>query len=105
MESTCRIIKLRNTDLNAYEGSERILEALASKVRLAILDLMIQYDEVCTCELVPALNLSQPTITVHLNKLYDAGIIEKREIKKFTFYHIRPKYRELVETAIRLDKT
>ncbi|WP_297025992.1 helix-turn-helix transcriptional regulator [Thermoplasma sp.] len=103
MESACRIIKLRNPDLRSYERREKIVEALASKVRLAILDLMMEYDEVCTCELVPALKLSQPTVTVHLNKLYDAGIIEKREIKKFTFYHINPEYRDIVENVLRIS--
>ncbi|CAC12237.1 transcription regulator ArsR related protein [Thermoplasma acidophilum] len=102
MESSCKVIKLRSPDLSDYEDREKIVESLASKVRLAILDLMVEYGEVCTCELVPALGLSQPTITIHLSKLYEAGIIEKREVKKFTFYHINPRYSGIVESVLRL---
>ncbi len=96
----CKIISLSPYDPDDFENKAEIYEAIGSKIRLSMLYLMKKYGEVCTCELIPALNLSQPTITSHLNKLYRTGIINKREVEKFTFYSISDEYRDIVYRAL-----
>ncbi|MGC8609417.1 MAG: ArsR/SmtB family transcription factor [Thermoplasmata archaeon] len=87
-----KVISLAPFEVNDFEKEAIVYEAIGSKIRLAILYLMKKYGETYTRSLIPALNLSQPTVTSHLNKLYRAGIIKKREQEKFTFYSINEEF-------------
>ncbi len=96
----CKTISLSPYEPDDFEKEAEIYEAIGSKIRLSVLYLMRKYGEVCTCGLIPALNLSQPTITSHLNKLYRTGIINKKGVEKFTFYTISDGYRDIVYRAL-----
>ncbi|MGC8608485.1 MAG: ArsR/SmtB family transcription factor [Thermoplasmata archaeon] len=93
----CKLLSLAPLKIEDFEKEADLYEVLGSTIRLSILYLMKKYGEVCTCELIPALNLSQPTITSHLNKLYRAGIIKKREHEKFTFYSINEEFMDFLD--------
>jgi len=45
--------------------------------------------EVCVCELLPLFDISQPTLSHHLKKLRDAGIVgvERRGLWAYYFVH------------------
>ncbi|MGC8934623.1 MAG: ArsR/SmtB family transcription factor [Thermoproteota archaeon] len=99
----CRATKrIDPLNLREFENLERIVDALASKTRLAILAILLNYGEACTCDLTSALNVAQPTVTIHLQKLYDAGLIEKRESWRYTYYSISKKYAPLIKTILKL---
>lgn len=53
--------------------------ALGEPMRLQILSLIAAQprQEVCACELVETLGLSQPTVSHHLKVLYEAGLLQK----------------------------
>ena len=42
----------------------------------------------CVCELTPQLDLSQPTVSFHLKKLVQAGLIEREQRGVWAFYSI-----------------
>jgi ArsR family transcriptional regulator, arsenate/arsenite/antimonite-responsive transcriptional repressor len=44
--------------------------------------------EVCACELVESLGLSQPTISHHLKVMYEAGLLEKERRGTWIYYRI-----------------
>jgi ArsR family transcriptional regulator, arsenate/arsenite/antimonite-responsive transcriptional repressor len=44
--------------------------------------------EVCACELVEALGLSQPTISHHLKVMYEAGLLDKERRGTWIYYRI-----------------
>lgn len=44
--------------------------------------------EVCTCDIVETLEDSASTISHHLRKLEDGGLITSRQVGKFTVYTI-----------------
>ena len=53
-----------------------IAKALGDPVRLQLVDVLRKHaGKVCVCELVPLFDLSQPTVSHHLKKLRDAGIV------------------------------
>ncbi len=79
-----------------FDKTERILRALANKTSIAIVSAILKYGEACACELVPALNMSQPLVTTYLRKLYFAGILKKREHWRYAFYSINEDYRALL---------
>ncbi len=69
------------------------LKAIADPVRLRLLSLMMANPdfEACTCDLTDALGLSQPTVTHHLKKLTDAGIVfPHRREGSWTYYRVVP---------------
>jgi ArsR family transcriptional regulator len=55
-----------------------VFEALGDPVRLRLLSMIGSRagGEVCVCELTPAFDLSQPTISHHLKQLRQAGLID-----------------------------
>ena len=69
------------------------LKALADPARLRLLSLMMANDnlEACTCDLTEALHLSQPTVSHHLKKLSDAGLVfAHRRQGSWTYYRVAP---------------
>jgi ArsR family transcriptional regulator len=66
-----------------------LFRALGDPTRVKIVNALSQSDEpVCVCELVPALSVSQPTVSHHLKKLTDAGLLEREERGKWAFYSL-----------------
>ncbi len=51
------------------------LKALADPVRLRLLSLLLTREEVCTCDLAPAVGLTEATVSPHLGQLKKAGFI------------------------------
>jgi ArsR family transcriptional regulator len=45
---------------------------------------------VCSCELVPLFDLSQPTVSHHLKKLRDAGIVGSERQGLWAYYYVIP---------------
>ena len=68
------------------------LKALADPARLRLLSLLLASDgqEACTCELTEPLRLSQPTVSHHLKKLAEAGIITGERRGVWTYYSVVP---------------
>lgn len=70
---------------------ERVFRALADRARLKIVNLLAQAGEpVCVCALVPALELTQPTVSYHLKQLAEAGIVIRERRGTFAFYELAP---------------
>ena len=53
------------SDDDALEVALR-LKALADPVRVRLMSLLLAQDEVCTCDLAPAVNLTEATVSFHL---------------------------------------
>jgi ArsR family transcriptional regulator, arsenate/arsenite/antimonite-responsive transcriptional repressor len=68
------------------------LKALADPGRLRLLSLLLASDgqEACTCELTGPLGLSQPTVSHHLKKLAEAGLISGERRGVWTYYRVEP---------------
>lgn len=62
-------------------------KALSDMNRLQILE-MLSCGEMCACDIVDGLNLSQPTISHHMKILQGAGIITSEKRGKWMFYSI-----------------
>ncbi|MFK5955976.1 MAG: metalloregulator ArsR/SmtB family transcription factor, partial [Planctomycetota bacterium] len=63
-----------------------IFQMLGEKTRLRALALMQNNGELCVCELVAALDLSQPKISRHLAALRDVGLLTSRRDAQWVFY-------------------
>lgn len=65
-------------------------KALGDPVRLRLLSLIASRPEVCVCELTPAFELSQPTISHHLKLLRQAGLVDSERRGTWVYYRVRP---------------
>lgn len=63
-------------------------KALSDPARLRLLSLIAQRGEVCGCELVEPLGLSQPTVSHHLKVLYQAGLLERERRGRWVHYRV-----------------
>jgi ArsR family transcriptional regulator len=66
------------------------LKAVADPARLRLLSLLMgaPTGEACTCDLVEPLGLSQPTVTHHLRRLAEAGIVTGDRRGRWTYYRV-----------------
>jgi ArsR family transcriptional regulator, arsenate/arsenite/antimonite-responsive transcriptional repressor len=65
-----------------------LLKALADPVRLRLLSLLADRDEVCVCHLHEALELSQPTVSRHLAYLRKNGLVATRKEGLWVYYRL-----------------
>lgn len=65
----------------------KLFKALADETRLRILKLL-QLREMCVCEVMVALGLTQPTASHHLGILENAGLVKDRKEGKWVFYSL-----------------
>jgi ArsR family transcriptional regulator len=71
------------------QATATLFRALGDPTRVKILNLLARSDEaVCVCEFVPAVELSQPTVSHHLKKLTEAGLLEREERGKWAYYSL-----------------
>lgn len=67
---------------------EDIFQALADSTRLRCLALIVPRGELCVCELVHALELSQPKISRHLKLLRETGLVADRRERIWVHYRL-----------------
>ncbi|MFW0783422.1 Rv2640c family ArsR-like transcriptional regulator [Gordonia sp. CPCC 206044] len=67
------------------------LKALADPVRVRLLSILLtaQAGEVCTCDLAPAVSLTEATVSHHLTQLRRAGLVESRRQGMNVYHHAR----------------
>jgi ArsR family transcriptional regulator len=77
-----------------------LLKALADPVRLRLLSLVLSHEggEACVCDLLPAFDLSQPTISHHLKVLHEAGLLDREKRGVWVYYQARPEAMEALTT-------
>jgi ArsR family transcriptional regulator, arsenate/arsenite/antimonite-responsive transcriptional repressor len=69
---------------------EKLFRALADRTRLNCLLMLAEHQPLCVCEMVHALELSQPHISRHLAQLRDQGIVEDERRGQWVYYRLSP---------------
>jgi ArsR family transcriptional regulator len=68
-----------------------VAKALGDPIRLQLVDVLRKHaGKVCVCELVPLFDISQPTLSHHLKKLRDAGIVDSERKGLWAYYYVIP---------------
>jgi ArsR family transcriptional regulator, arsenate/arsenite/antimonite-responsive transcriptional repressor len=67
-----------------------LFRVLGEPARLLLLSAIAAQpsEEVCACELVESLGLSQPTVSHHLKVMYEAGLLSKERRGNWIYYRI-----------------
>ena len=74
-------------DETPYRELEAFFSALGDTTRLKMLRLIAD-EELCSCEVMAALELTQPTTSHHLGILERAGLLTSKRNGKWVFYKI-----------------
>ena len=92
----CAPLAAPTLDEEEAVATAELFKALADPARVRIVNALARSDEpVCACEFEPALGLSQPTVSHHLKKLTDAGLLEREQRGKWAYFSLK---RDAVET-------
>lgn len=76
-------------------GTAELFRALGDPARVRIVNVIATASEpVCACVFNESLGLSQPTVSHHLKKLTDAGLLEREQRGKWAYFSLK---REAVE--------
>lgn len=66
-----------------------VAKALAEPVRVQILDVLLRHGEpLCQCELAPLFGMPQPTLSHHVNKLVNAGVVDVERRHRWAYYSV-----------------
>ena len=78
------------------EATAELFKALGEPTRVRLVNLLARAGgEVCLCELTEPVGLSQPTVSHHMKKLVEAGLVEREQRGRWAFFTLKP---DAVET-------
>jgi ArsR family transcriptional regulator len=74
-------------------------KALSDPIRVQLVDVLRKHaGKVCVCELVPLFDISQPTLSHHLKKLRQVGIVDSERRGLWAYYYVNPEAWEELST-------
>lgn len=68
-----------------------VLKLLGDKTRLTMVKILDKH-ECCVCEFVEIFKVSQPSISQHLRKLKDVGLVEEERKGQWIFYSLNKEH-------------
>lgn len=82
-----------------------LFKALSDPARVRIVNLLATApDAVCVCDLTPRLGLAQPTVSHHLKKLHDAGLLDREQRGKWAYFELNPEAVSRLESLVRIPE-
>lgn len=81
--------EILQTNDQAFTQLSGLLALAGNEVRLKILFLLEEENELCPCDLSDILGMSVPAISQHLRKLKDGNVIEGRREGQTIFYSLK----------------
>jgi ArsR family transcriptional regulator, arsenate/arsenite/antimonite-responsive transcriptional repressor len=87
------------------QGTAALFRALADPARVRIVNVLATSGEpVCVCNLVEPLELTQPTVSHHLKKLVDAGLLEREQRGRWAYYSMKPEAMARLASLVDLEE-
>ena len=94
-EPCCEPVVYPDVERGQAMRMAEVAKALGDPVRLQLVDVLRKHaGKVCVCELVPLFDVSQPTLSHHLKKLRDAGIVDSERRGLWAYYYVNPEATE-----------
>jgi ArsR family transcriptional regulator, arsenate/arsenite/antimonite-responsive transcriptional repressor len=88
-EACCTPLGAPSLSDDQAEATARVFKALADPHRVKIINLLATSpDPVCVCEFTAPLSLSQPTVSHHLKKLVQAGLLDREQRGTWAYYSL-----------------
>ena len=102
--ATCVPIAATGMSKIDAEATAAVFKALADPARVRVLNLLAASgDPVCVCHLTELLELSQPTVSFHMRKLVDAGLLDREQRGVWAYYSLRADARRRLGAILTFD--
>ncbi|ASZ09618.1 metalloregulator ArsR/SmtB family transcription factor [Chitinophaga pendula] len=90
------------TNSKSFLQLVQVLALAGNEVRLKILFLLEEENELCPCDLSDILGMSIPAVSQHLRKLKDGNIIEARKQGQTIFYSLHNKHLKVLRSFFKI---
>jgi ArsR family transcriptional regulator len=81
-----------------------LFKALGDPHRVRVVNLLaVSGEPICVCDLTERLGLSQPTVSFHMKKLVDAGLLDREQRGVWAYYSLRPDVIERLGLVLRFE--
>ena len=89
--STCGPLAAPTLSDEEASATAALFAALANPARVRIVNVLAGSDDaVCLCNLTEPLGLAQATVSQHLKRLVDAGLVLREERGKWSYFSLDP---------------
>lgn len=103
--ATCVPIAHKGMSSLDAEATAAVFKALADPARVRVLNVLAATGEpVCVCHLTDLLDLSQPTVSFHMKKLVDAGLLDREQRGVWAYYSLRGDARRRLSRILALEE-
>ncbi len=90
-EPCCEPVVYPDVERQQAERMSGIAKALGDPIRLQLVDVLRKHaGKVCVCELVPLFDIEQSTLSHHLKKLREAGVVDSERRSLWAYYYVVP---------------
>ena len=87
------------------EATATLFKALADPARVRIVNTLAASGEpVCVCHLTDPLDLSQSTVSFHMKKLMDAGLLDREQRGVWAYYSLRDDARQRLRSIFAFEE-
>ena len=88
------------------EATAALFRAVGDPSRVKIVNLLARGggEPVCACEFEPAVGLSQPTVSHHLKKLTDVGLLEREQRGKWAYFSLNQEAMERLASLVQFTE-
>lgn len=87
--------KLKKAEPSFFELS-LVLSLAANEVRMKILYLLEEKNELCVCDLSDILEMTIPAVSQHLRKLKDGNILQNRKHGQTIYYSLKEEHLKII---------
>jgi ArsR family transcriptional regulator len=90
-EPCCEPVVYPEVEREQAQQLASVAKALGDPIRLQLVDVLRKHaGKVCVCELVPLFDVSQPTLSHHLKKLRESGLVDSERRGLWAYYYVIP---------------
>ena len=98
-EPCCEPVAYPDVERDQAIRIAEVAKAIGDPIRLQLVDVLRKHaGKVCVCELVPLFDVSQPTLSHHLKKLREAGIVDSERRGLWAYYYVNADSLEEIAT-------
>ena len=88
--------KLQKAEIS-FNRLSQVLSLAGNDVRMKILYLLEEENELCVCDLADVLEMTIPAVSQHLRKLKDGNILKTRRNAQTIYYSLKEEHLEIIK--------
>ena len=101
----CRPLDAPSLSEDEVDSTAALFRSLGDPARVKILNMLATAGEpVCACSFEPALGLAQPTVSHHLKKLTEAGLLAREQRGKWAYFTLNDEAFERLVSIVRVPE-